>query len=591
MIQTGEVYDNVFKGRANCYNYYVSDPRFDLRVKMKVYSGDPDLYINPKESNIALNKYKYNSLETLESEELVITPAMREDDQNVVGEYFICVYGRFTSSFKLIVRNDDTSSHMLESGVSESGYLAKNDIINYWYREDILKSKTNISFQLHAMSGMITLRYKKCAVGSDFDQSKNDCTHNLEDLTKPIPDEKIFYGVGAEIIEHDPTGCTDTSLINYFREAPPVCFYNIGVVGNAENIKSHYGVTIRHQEGQHFLLTEGRMIEGSIVQKQYNYYKISIQDPDITSITIQLLAIHGDPDMFMSRSNEYPSETVNEKKATICGKFPDTITYDVKNQQDRLDSDSLVGNYYIAVYGFVESTYHLYYETTRSHQDESGNNQTVKLPVKLSQSKSVKGFMRDSTGYSIYKFTVNNVTSNEEIIIRLTPQNGRFRFFVKFGSEASPINYDKVGDVTTHYAVVFDPSVNSTYSRGDYYILVIPIQTSDLDVSGMSLTYLISYYIGSHHITLLNDQPTFGHTKEDHVNYYSYAFSADADQIKIGLTKVSGDVEMIISFNQDITLPDKDDVNATNGVILTTSDNVFKKELVAAYCRARTGTY
>lgn len=89
MIQTGEVYDNVFKGRANCYNYYVSDPRFDLRIKMKVYSGDPDLYVNPKESNIALNKYKYNSLETLESEELVITPAMREDDQNVVGEYFI----------------------------------------------------------------------------------------------------------------------------------------------------------------------------------------------------------------------------------------------------------------------------------------------------------------------------------------------------------------------------------------------------------------------------------------------------------------------------------------------------------------------
>ena len=47
---------------------------------------------------------------------------MREDDQNVVGHYLICVDGKSTSSYRLqAYQSNDT--HMLQSGVSESGYL------------------------------------------------------------------------------------------------------------------------------------------------------------------------------------------------------------------------------------------------------------------------------------------------------------------------------------------------------------------------------------------------------------------------------------------------------------------------------------
>jgi hypothetical protein len=49
---------------------------------------------------------------------------------------------------------------MLESGFGESGYLEKDEVVNYWYREDILKVKTNLTIQLHAMSGSTTLRTK-----------------------------------------------------------------------------------------------------------------------------------------------------------------------------------------------------------------------------------------------------------------------------------------------------------------------------------------------------------------------------------------------------------------------------------------------
>jgi hypothetical protein len=158
-IKNTELYDNVFRWRNNCYDYYVASPIEDLRVKMKVYSGDPDLFIHPKELPLYLKDFKYNSLESMESEELVLTSKMREDDKNVVGVYYICVAGKWTSSYKLELLNEN-STHLLESGFGESGYLEKDEIVNYWYREDILKVKTNLTIQLHAMSGSTTLRSK-----------------------------------------------------------------------------------------------------------------------------------------------------------------------------------------------------------------------------------------------------------------------------------------------------------------------------------------------------------------------------------------------------------------------------------------------
>lgn len=88
-IKNNEIYDTVFRMRNNCYEYYVSDPHNDLKIKMKVYSGDPDLFIHPKILPEQLGTFKYNSLESMESEEIILTPKMREEDQNIVGTYFI----------------------------------------------------------------------------------------------------------------------------------------------------------------------------------------------------------------------------------------------------------------------------------------------------------------------------------------------------------------------------------------------------------------------------------------------------------------------------------------------------------------------
>jgi hypothetical protein len=214
----------------------------------------------------------------------------------------------------------------------------------------------------------------------------------------------MYHNIGKEVIEHDPSSCNDINpIMNIFRYSPPTCMYNIGVVGTSDG-KNHYGVTIRHQEGHHVLLAEGRIVESSLTQGQYEYYKISINDDMITSFTVQLLTRHGDPDLYASQKDEYPSIEKFERKATVCGRFPDTLYYTPKV------NETLVGDYYFAVFGAIESSYHIYYHTERTDVDKDGNEEKVKLPVKLQQRNPVRGVLKSKDDYLLYKFNIGKLS-------------------------------------------------------------------------------------------------------------------------------------------------------------------------------------
>jgi hypothetical protein len=45
-FENGEVYDGVGKWKTQCYNYKVTDPRKDFRVKLQAFGGDPDVYVS-----------------------------------------------------------------------------------------------------------------------------------------------------------------------------------------------------------------------------------------------------------------------------------------------------------------------------------------------------------------------------------------------------------------------------------------------------------------------------------------------------------------------------------------------------------------
>jgi hypothetical protein len=44
-LKTGEVYDAVLGNSVVCYEYEVKDKDADLRVRMNVFSGEPDIFV------------------------------------------------------------------------------------------------------------------------------------------------------------------------------------------------------------------------------------------------------------------------------------------------------------------------------------------------------------------------------------------------------------------------------------------------------------------------------------------------------------------------------------------------------------------
>jgi hypothetical protein len=80
-----------------------------------------------------LPEFKYFSSETFESEELVVTPKMREEAGSVVGPWYICVYGRWASSYKLTVTNENRDHRWLTAGIAENGYVNTNETMAFYY--------------------------------------------------------------------------------------------------------------------------------------------------------------------------------------------------------------------------------------------------------------------------------------------------------------------------------------------------------------------------------------------------------------------------------------------------------------------------
>jgi hypothetical protein len=85
------------------------------------------------------------------------------------------------------------------------------------------------------------------------------------------------------------------------------CAYIIGLAGLAP-YTTHYSVLIKTIGViEHTVLREGKPINDEIYDNIGKYYMISINDPNIIKLTVQMTTIHGDPDLFMSRTTKEPN--------------------------------------------------------------------------------------------------------------------------------------------------------------------------------------------------------------------------------------------------------------------------------------------
>ena len=192
----GETYDTVYDWGAQCYKYEVTDPLYDFTVKLQVFSGDPDAYVNPGEP-INLWNYtaaKFNSKDQFWNEEIVLEPKHREEVGFLTGIYYICVYGSTGSAYKISAKNEAHST-FLKAGLSESGYIDHDEIKQYYFTDNLLLDpKARVKFNGHLMSGSVRLQTKLCPKPRHMMDLEKSCNLTRAEMLKYDEDEKVIHG-------------------------------------------------------------------------------------------------------------------------------------------------------------------------------------------------------------------------------------------------------------------------------------------------------------------------------------------------------------------------------------------------------------
>ena len=121
----------------------------------------------------------------------------------------------------------------------------------------------------------------------------------------------------------------------------------VGIVGLAP-FQTHFSVLLKVQkEAHHTILIESVPSKDELEEATPRYFMATINNPNITKVTFQLTTIHGDPDIFVSRTVKNPTPELFEKRSIRCGIYPEMVEYVAEPNK------TLEGNYYITVFGYV----------------------------------------------------------------------------------------------------------------------------------------------------------------------------------------------------------------------------------------------
>ena len=173
-----------------------------------------------------------------------------------------------------------------------------------------------------------------------------------------------------------------------------------------------------------------------------------------------MTTIHGDPDLFTSRTSKLPGPYDFEKRSIRCGVYPEQVEYTIQPNNQTLE-----GVYYITVYGYVQSTFSLVYF---SHTDSDIDGPLVKLSLGLRQ----KGVIKSTNETMLYMFKLSNEV-REDVEVRLQAENGQFVMLHAIDYRPSLKNYTSRG--SDRQAIRIKQTQSLTKNIQAHYVRVIPV--------------------------------------------------------------------------------------------------------------------
>ncbi|KAL9644004.1 hypothetical protein ABK040_005472 [Willaertia magna] len=474
---------------ANQVAYYSIDNVPDLGSNstlsfiVTALGGDTDIYISTTQyPNIDdPNTYQWKS--TIQDVVDRVTLTKSSTGYKPSGPYYLTVHSYNKPSIYTINVIHSDQVVISNPGTPQSAFIAENQSIEFKYECNVV--------------GFFTISVR--SLFGDTDMYVSTTEHPTKDNSQWKSDQP-----GDETLR--------------IQNANIGTVYYIGLFGR-QGVSSQFHIQIS-DTSTHNIIADGTTIDGFLQSRKYIYYKYYLVEKADLSFTVNRKSFVGDPDIWISRTNPYPSQEDHEKGET--GYLAGTITLEAE--------ETSVGWYYITVYD--DSFFDVDYTLTVNDQQS-----VTTLSVGLPLTKTIK-----EGKYDYYLLYSNEADEDVSLDISATSTTGQdvTIYVSKTQRYPSEDQSEFQGEVFGNQVLVhFD-----TLQQGPLYIAIKASENTNYTITAIT----------SHNYILL--EPGEQYTYSVRANGYKrFAFIVDEDDldIVIGVTSSNGDADVYASITEPIS--------------------------------------
>lgn len=596
-----EVHDIVDYQRSQTYELTISDDELSMMkddpliLELRVFSGDPDLYVHYDTLPNDLLNYQWYSNE--DGNEAITISKKERDSYNATNKFYITVFGKYDSAYVLNAYYTSRNNDYLLFGETMTGSIINNEVVNY--RLNIYGDGTaKITLDLISETGNVDLFIKQCK-----NLDKKECVITLADIRNRKENsqnsttfflysnnyggkDSISYGFNSTDC-HIQIDTSDYGRIN-------ICTYQIAIYGNSTLTEtSHYSLLAKHSQ-KHTLLLEGTPMRSSLEIKEKEYYKFHLyNDTNIDSISFVTDNIAGEIMVYVSKTERFPNNTIND----FASYFElDTCKYFKNKTRD----SQLTGTYYIAIEAFSAADYIITVILHHEKTEQEKNETLLQINyIKLTEGQPMKIAFNISTNTYYFKFkAIFNTTNQEKVFIHLRPIIGHFKAYIVSGNntnntDPSEKNYDYV--INENYI-----TINKSIDINKFKILIVVDTTYEV----LKSYKFALFYTTSNSIVSLGYDTYFDYIKESESKFYMITYDSNEEDVSITKTIYTSNISAIslsVSLNDEILYPShfqnthylsKDKQNGTISITREEISNFCPlKRHMAQTCRIYIGVY
>lgn len=559
-------------------------------IQFVPYEGRASLRVNPNALPAASQSFYWES-RFRDSQEIVITAEERKA-AGLKDILYIVIEGIRSTTFELKVFSGSKGRNDLRLGMAAVGYALKGEIINYLLPV-FTKEEEDIKIILTEVSGNSNAYLKSC-------RSKTNCTISQAEIDDYEQGKKnasdkgdIFLATdtlsGQETIQftHSPKECAPDSLLDWFFGVADHCYYAVAVVNSGTTKRSKYHLN-PFVAGSIVQLPESVATRGHVELDEDDYYVFTVtEEVDFVSLVIQVTPISGEVEIYASKTERYPNETIYDFR----NYFFDTIIIRKEDTPDKRIS----GTYYINIHGVESSTYSIiaYFQVNPSAVNDTTGNGTNQLDTDndrtIEMNEGVPQHLVLTKGGSVLlSFSVNfEYDLRREVDVILQPNGGRFNMYATNGN-FTPSSSDYHFKSSNNKLVIAKDSkyfVNS----GTYLVRVYDNSTTS---NSLYSRFTITYVTSDHFITLKPREPFYDFLAANKTMYYRLEIEDEDESVKIVVSGGQGNLDLLVSVDAENPLPSPEnyDIKPARDVEVLTLNKTMIDKACNSTSRNETGT-